>query len=44
MKHLKLVINNKNKRGDIFFNKKELRIILNLYVQMVLVESGKTMD
>ena len=35
MKHLNLVINNKNKRGDIFFNKKELRIILNLYAQMV---------
>jgi len=35
MKHLKLVINNKNKRGDIFFNKKELRVILNLYAQMV---------
>ena len=35
MKHLKLVINNKNKERDIFFNKKELRLILNLYAEMV---------
>ena len=34
MKHLKLVINNiKNK--DIFFNKNELQLILNLYGKMV---------
>ena len=35
MKHLKLVINNENKKKDIFFNKKELKLILNLYAQMV---------
>ena len=30
MKHLKLIIDNKNKKKDIFFNKKELKLILNL--------------
>ena len=35
MKHLKLVINNKNKKRDIFFNKTELQIIFNLYAEMV---------
>jgi len=35
MKHLKLVINNANKKIDIFFNKKELQLILNLYAKMV---------
>ena len=35
MKHLKLVVNNENKKRDIFFNKNELRLILNLYAQMV---------
>ena len=35
MKHLKLVINNGNKKNDIFFNKKELKLILNLYAEMV---------
>ena len=35
MKHLKLVINNKNTKRDIFFNKKELKLILNLYAEMV---------
>ena len=35
MKHLKLVINNRNIKGDIFFNKKELKLILNLYAKMV---------
>jgi len=35
MKHLKLVINNGIKKKDIFFNKKELKLILNLYAQMV---------
>jgi len=35
MKHLKLVINNKNKKKDIFFNKVELQTILNLYAKMV---------
>ena len=33
--HLKLVVNNKNKTDDIFFNKKELQLILNLYAGMV---------
>ena len=35
MKHLKLIINNKIKKKDIFFNKIELQIILNLYAEMV---------
>ena len=35
MKHLKLVINNENKKRDIFFNKTELKLILNLYAEMV---------
>ena len=35
MKHLKLVINNGNKKRDIFFNKTELQLILNLYAKMV---------
>ena len=35
MKHLKLIINNENKKRDIFFNKIELQIILNLYAEMV---------
>ena len=35
MKHLKLVVDNSPKSKDIFFNKKELRTILNLYAQMV---------
>ena len=35
MKYLKLVINNGNKKRDIFFNKKELKLILNLYAKMV---------
>ena len=35
MKHLKLVIDNQNKKFDIFFNKKELKLILNLYDKMV---------
>ena len=35
MKHLKLVINNGNKKRDSFFNKTELKIILNLYAKMV---------
>ncbi len=35
MKHLKLVVNNENKKGEIFFNKKELKLILNLYAEMV---------
>ena len=35
MKHLKLIINNKNIEKDIFFNRNELKLILNLYAQMV---------
>ena len=35
MKHLKLIVDNKNTKGDIFFNKKELKLILNLYAKMV---------
>ena len=35
MKHLKLVVNNRNIKKDIFFNKKELKLILNLYAEMV---------
>ena len=35
MKHLKLVVNNINQKKEIFFNKLELKLILNLYAQMV---------
>ena len=42
MKHLKLVINNEKKKKDIFFNKKELQLILNLYEKMV--SSGEWKD
>ena len=35
MKHLKLIIKNESKKRDIFFNKTELQIILNLYAKMV---------
>ena len=35
MKYLNLVIDNKNGKSEIFFNKKELQLILNLYAQMV---------
>ena len=35
MKHLKLIINNKIKKKDIFFNKIELQTILNLYAELV---------
>ena len=42
MKHLKLVVNNGNKKKDIFFNKKELKLILNLYAEMV--SSGEWKD
>ena len=41
MKHLKLIINNK-KKGDIFFDKIELKLILNLYAKMV--SSGEWKD
>ena len=42
MKHLKLIINNKNIKKDIFFNKSELKLILNLYAKMV--SSGEWKD
>ena len=42
MKHLKLIVNNKNIKSDIFFNKLELQIILNLYAKMV--SSGEWKD
>tara|TARA_B100000427_G_scaffold148394_1_gene123400 strand:+ start:1006 stop:1347 length:342 start_codon:yes stop_codon:yes gene_type:complete len=42
MKYLKLIIDNKNKKKDIFFDKKELQIILNLYAKMV--SSGEWKD
>ena len=35
MKHLKLIINNKKIKKNIFFNKNELKLILNLYAEMV---------
>ena len=35
MKHLKLVINNVDNSRDIFFNKLELKLILDLYAKMV---------
>ena len=35
MNHLKLIINNEKKEQDIFFNKIELKLILNLYAKMV---------
>ena len=42
MKRLKLIVNNQNKKEDIFFNKLELQIILNLYAKMV--SSGEWKD
>ena len=42
MKYLKLVSNNGNKKKDIFFNKTELQLILNLYAKMV--SSGEWKD
>ena len=35
MKYLKLIINNKQKKNSDFFNKYELKKILDLYAQMV---------
>jgi hypothetical protein len=35
MKHLKLIVNNENIKIDNFFNKVELKLILNLYAEMV---------
>ena len=42
MKHLNLVINNVHEKKDIFFNKTELQLILNLYAKMV--SSGEWKD
>ena len=42
MKYLKLVINNEKKKKDIFFSKIELKLILNLYAEMV--SSGEWKD
>ena len=43
MNYLKLVVNNNEiKKSDIFFNKKELKLILNLYAKMV--SSGEWKD
>ena len=42
MQHLKLVINNENKKRNVFFNKIELQSILNLYAKMV--SSGEWKD
>ena len=42
MKHLKLVVNNEKKKQDIFFDRNELNLILNLYAKMV--SSGEWKD
>ena len=42
MKHLNLVIDNEDRKKDIFFNKTELQLILNLYAKMV--SSGEWKD
>ena len=42
MKHLKLIINNENQKKNIFFDKTELQLILNLYAKMV--SSGEWKD
>ena len=42
MNQLKLVINNEKKMHEVFFNKKELQLILNLYAKMV--SSGEWKD
>ena len=42
MQYLKLVVNNENKKGAIFFDKKDLQLILNLYAEMV--SSGEWKD
>ena len=42
MKHLKLIVNNTNENKDFFFNKNELKSILNLYAKMV--SSGEWKD
>jgi len=42
MKHLKLIINNRNNKLNKYFSKKELQTILNLYARMV--SSGEWKD
>ena len=42
MSYLKLIINNEKKIKNIFFNKNELKLILNLYAKMV--SSGEWKD
>ena len=42
MSHLKLIVNNTNYKKSIFFNKIELKLILNLYARMV--SSGEWKD
>ena len=42
MKYLKLIVDNKKKQFNKFFNKKELQVILNLYAKMV--SSGEWKD
>ena len=42
MKHLKLIINNRNNKLNKYFSKKELQTILNLYAKMV--SSGEWKD
>ena len=42
MKYLNLVIDNENRKREIFFNKIELQLILNLYAEMV--SSGEWKD
>ena len=41
-KHLKLIVNNENKEREVFFNKIELRIILNL--NAIMVSDGEWKD
>ena len=40
--HLKLIVNNRRQVVDVFFSKKELKLILNLYAEMV--SSGEWKD
>ena len=42
MTYLKLVVNNEKKAKNIFFNRNELKLILNLYAKMV--SSGEWKD
>ena len=42
MKYLKLIVNNEIKKREVFFNKIELRLILNLYA--IMVSDGEWKD